>query len=134
MKKNFFYLSFRVLFIAMLLFTIAGNKASAQSKVDCSKAKSQPEIDACAQKELDEADKELNTIYKKVSAKLDGAQKQCLVQSQRQWIIFRDSYSKIYGLIYSGGSIAPSAIMSCKTQTTRARIAELKTLLGDVDL
>ena len=110
------------------------NKSYAQSKIDCSTAKTQMEINRCAQNEFETADKELNEVYKKLSVKLDGDNKLILIQSQRKWVDFRDEYCKVYSSVYKGGSIASSAVFNCKTETTRARIKELKTLFDQVDL
>lgn len=110
------------------------NQAYSQAKVDCSKAVTQAEINICAQNQYAEADKELNDLYKNVSAKLNAEQKSILVQSQKKWISFRDEYARIYELIYNGGSMATSAVLNCKTALTRTRIAELQTLLDQVNL
>lgn len=124
---------FNVIIICFLIF-LSSNKVYSQSKVDCSKAATQAEINVCSQNKFVAADKELNDLYKKVSAKLDTQQKLILIQSQREWISFRDEYAKIYKLIYNGGSMAPSAILECKTELTRTRIAELQTLFNQVNL
>jgi len=116
------------------LLVLFKNNAYSQSKLDCSKASTQAEINACAQSKYISADKELNSIYKKVIGKLDAQQKLVLVQSQRKWISFRDEYCKIYALIYAGGSMSPSAILKCKTEATMSRIVELQSLFDQLDL
>ncbi len=122
-----------VIIICSLIF-LSSDKVYSQSKVDCSKATTQTEINVCSQNKFVAADKELNDLYKKVSAKLVTQQKLTLIQSQRKWISFRDQYAKIYELIYNGGSMAPSAVLKCKTELTRTRIAELQTLFDQVNL
>jgi uncharacterized protein YecT (DUF1311 family) len=124
-------------FNVIVIFSLAillNNKAYSQSKKDCSNATTQSEINVCSQNQYAAADKELNDLYKKVSAKLDTQQKTTLIQSQRKWISFRDEYAKIYEMIYKGGSMAPSAVLKCKTDLTRTRIAELQTLFDQVNL
>ena len=129
-------LKFKVTFLIIIgtIMILFANNVYSQSKIDCSKAATQPEIDACSLKEYNTADKELNDLYKKVTAKLNAQQKLVLLQSQRKWISFRDEYSKIYGLVYEGGTVAPSAVLKSKTDITRARTQDLKFLLGQVDL
>jgi uncharacterized protein YecT (DUF1311 family) len=124
---------FNAIAISCLAFLLS-NKAYSQSKVDCSKAVTQAEINICSQNQYAEADKELNDLYKKVSAKLDAQQRLILIQSQRKWMSFRDEYAKVYELIYKGGSMASSAVLNCKTELTRARMAELQTLFDQVNL
>ena len=109
-------------------------EACSQSKVDCSNAITQVEINNCAQKQFLIADKELNDIYKKVMPKLDSKQKLVLIQSQRKWLAFREEYSKIYSLIYAGGSMSLSAVLKCKVEATRSRVDELRKLFDQVDL
>lgn len=116
-----------------LMSACFANSVYSQSKLDCDNANTQAEINACAQSKYVAADKELNVLYRKIVAKLDAPQRLVLVQSQRKWISFRDEYCKIYGLLYAGGSMALSAVLSCKTESTLKRIAELRVLLEEVD-
>lgn len=128
MKATYFKL------ITILLIMVCSNRVYSQSKIDCSKATTQTEINTCSQNEYIAADKELNDIYRKVIGKLNTQQKFSLIQSQKKWIVFRDDYSKIYDLVYKGGSMATSAVVRCKTDVTRARITELKTLFDQISL
>jgi uncharacterized protein YecT (DUF1311 family) len=52
-----------------------------------------------------------------------------LAQSQREWARFRDDDARVYELLYRGGSMAALAVLTCKTEATRARIAQLRVLL-----
>jgi uncharacterized protein YecT (DUF1311 family) len=114
--------------ITIIFVVFFCDRLNAQSKTDCSNASTTIEINDCAQKEFLAADKELNNIYKKVMEKLSVVQRPVLIRAQKKWISFRDDYSKIYESIYAGGTIAASAEIDCKTASTRARIAELKSL------
>ncbi|PWG77908.1 lysozyme inhibitor LprI family protein [Pararcticibacter amylolyticus] len=122
-------------FLAGCILTLCvSSSVYSQNRVDCANAKTQSEINACTQIEYQKVDKELNTLYKKIIPKLNESQKATLVQSQKRWIAFRDDYSRIYSLIYKGGTMATAAVIKCKTETTRARIIELKQLLDQIDL
>lgn len=116
-----------------LLFSFHSNDAFSQSVIDCSKASTQAEINTCSQSKLIKVDKELNNLYKAILVKLDPQQKLTLIESQRKWISFRDEYSKLYKLIYSGGSLSTSAVLDCKTNQTKTRIIELKHLYEQID-
>ena len=45
----------------------------------------------CMSKLFVESDKELNTVYKELTATLSGKTRQGLVQTQRQWMSYRDN-------------------------------------------
>ncbi|OJW12653.1 lysozyme inhibitor LprI family protein [Mucilaginibacter sp. 44-25] len=116
-------------FIVAVLFT---GTLHAQS-VDCSNAKTQLEMNLCAQKQFNAADKELNTLYKTLMGRLAPELKTALTLSQRKWVAFRDEEAKIYALLYEGGSMAPLAVYNSKTQSTQARIKQLKDLYEETD-
>ncbi len=117
-----------VVFVAVFAFA---TKSFSQT-IDCAHARTQTDMNFCAQKEYEAADKELNVLYKSIIAKLTPSQKTILILSQRKWISYRDGYCKIYASVYEGGSIASGIISGCKTGTTRARISELKELYSQV--
>lgn len=123
---------FRKIFFLFLLIVAFANRSHAQS-VDCSNAKTQLEMNQCAQKQFAAADKELNTLYKKLMTRLAPGLKTALTQSQRKWIAFRDEEAKIYSLLYEGGSMEPLAVYNSKTQSTQARIKQLKDLYEETD-
>ncbi|RFZ92209.1 DUF1311 domain-containing protein [Mucilaginibacter conchicola] len=122
----------RKIFPLFLLVMAFSSRLHAQS-VDCSKAVTQTEMNICSAKEFAAADKELNTLYKQLMTRLAPGLKAALTQSQRKWVAFRDEEAKIYALLYEGGSMAPLAINNSKTQSTRARIKQLKDLLEETD-
>lgn len=121
----------KIFFSLLLLVTFAG-RSHAQS-VDCSNAVTQTDMNICSAKEFTAADKELNALYKQLIRRLAPELKAALTQSQRKWIAFRDQEAKIYALLYQGGSMAPLAINNSKTQSTRARIKQLKELYEETD-
>jgi len=96
---------------------------------------SQKQTDATGETEIYEAyqkaDKELNVVYNQLKKKL-GAQDQInLVNSQKDWIKFRDSNCKFksYPEGY-GGVIANKMYADCRMQITINRTKELKSLMS----
>lgn len=89
--------------ITSIFFLTLNQRSYSQQKIDCASAKTQIEINTCLQNQFNKADKDLNLLYKKISAKLNVQQKTVFVQSQKKWISFRDEYAKVYSLIYEGG-------------------------------
>lgn len=64
----------------------------------------------------DSYDKLLNKYYKLLITKLNTADKECLKQTQRNWIVFRDSEIRLFNVLskdeYSGGGTIQRTIVS----------------------
>ncbi len=103
--------------------------AGAQSGNDCARATTQAAATACAGHRYAAADKRLTSLYIQAAAALAPPQRAALAQSQREWARFRDDDARVYELLYRGGSMAALAVLTCKTEATRARIAQLRVLL-----
>ena len=52
-----------------------------------------------------------------------------LLESQRAWLKFRDTQCVIEGGQYAGGSAQGMTIAGCRTDLTRARTAQLKSMI-----
>jgi uncharacterized protein YecT (DUF1311 family) len=77
-----------------------------------------------------EYDDLLNKYYQKLQAKLSGADKAVLKQSQKNWLQFRDSERELNTLLtkdeYSGGGTIQRTIGSdCDLELTKARVKGL---------
>ncbi|AXJ06069.1 urease-associated protein [Pseudomonas fluorescens] len=110
----------------------------AHAAADCANASDQATMNQCAAQENKAADKELNTVYQQITARLkdnpDG--KKLLVSAQRAWIGFRDAECKFSASGVKGGSMYPMIHSSCITRVTKDRTEALKQYLkceeGDV--
>lgn len=104
--------------------------------VDCSKAETQMDMNFCAAKDYEAADKALNAQWLLTKAMMDrvdtergqkdGAKK--LVTSQRAWLAYRDAQCELDGHAMDGGSAQPLLVSSCLADLTRKRTDELKSL------
>jgi uncharacterized protein YecT (DUF1311 family) len=128
---------------AFFAATLAGGAAFAQSdtdepKIDCSKAEAQTDLNICAARDFDTADKALNAQYKKTRAAMvaidgdldsdiKGAEK-ALVKAQRAWVDYRDGECEAAGFQARGGSMEPMLVSGCKADLTKKRTSELKEL------
>jgi uncharacterized protein YecT (DUF1311 family) len=102
---------------------------------------SQHELNVCAWKEFQQADKAMNEQWNKTAAlmkRLDAddppiaeigqsSNYEALLNGQRAWLQFRDDYCPIFGT--GGGSMKPMLIDLCHRDVTRARIEQLKSLM-----
>lgn len=98
---------------------------------DCANATTQGDMNQCAAQETKAADKELNNLYKQITARLkDNAEaKQLLVKAQRAWIGFRDAECSFSASGVEGGSVYPMIHNECLTAVTKARVEAFKTYL-----
>ncbi|MGN8278541.1 lysozyme inhibitor LprI family protein [Pseudomonas sp. SMV71] len=98
---------------------------------DCANAITQGEMNQCAAQQYKAADKELNDLYKQITARLkdDPKAKQLLVKAQRAWIGFRDAECEFSASGVEGGSVYPLIYTDCMTAQTKARVEAFKTYL-----
>jgi uncharacterized protein YecT (DUF1311 family) len=83
------------------------------------------ELANCLARARDAADAKLNVAYKQLRAKLDAADGQRLVATQRLWIQYRDANCAAERELYDGGTAASPAYLACLEAMTRARTKEL---------
>lgn len=81
-----------------------------------------------SQNDLEKADAELNATYKKAIATLSEKGASALRDGQRAWITYRDKTAEAYGTGEEGGSLEGVMVITCSTELTRNRTAELKKL------
>jgi uncharacterized protein YecT (DUF1311 family) len=89
-------------------------------------AQTQTEMNAEAYKNYDLADKDLNKAYKKLISILNPEEKKLLIETQRDWIKFRDSHCKFEAQPFNMGSMQPLIRANCLEEKTRARTKDLK--------
>ena len=94
----------------------------------------QLEINETANVKFKKADAELNKVYKQLMAILDKNEKQLLIQSEKDWMKFRDSHCKFDASQYEGGSIQPLIYSTCLEELTKKRITEIKASIKARDL
>lgn len=129
---------FRIVLPCLAL--IAGaNAALAEKKpnLDCENATGTSELNACADREFEAADAELNKVYAeamKAIPEMAGeppydakAWQAALRASQRAWIAYRDAECDAHvPMFWTGGTGATSEIVGCKTTMTKSRTKEIQ--------
>lgn len=127
---------------SMLCMTLAWLAASsgaamAQEADVCAGAESNLALKECLGKAYQNADKELNVVWKRVRGSVDGADhltpeqrgawKKELREAQRAWVQFKE-HDCNGAVLYEwwGGSGAGGAISSCLLGHTKARTEDLK--------
>jgi len=122
--------------VALALLVSSAGSVAAQGDIDCANALAQSDMNICAERDFEAADKELNAIWKKAreAAQAEDAQQPedlkgadaALVAGQRGWLAYRDGQCKLAGFEARGGSLEPMLISGCMADLTRRRIEELK--------
>lgn len=122
--------------IVILPFVIGSHSAQAQT-IDCAKASSTVEMNFCADKDFQAADKSLNEAYAAALASIktrdlekpyDAKSFEAAMRaSQRAWLAYRDADCKdLVPQEWSGGSGTTSAVLGCMTEKTMQRTKDLK--------
>ena len=126
----------RRLIPAAFLLALAG-PALAQDVPGCENASSNVEIGNCVGAAYQKADKELNAIWPKVLAYIDGqgdtmppdAQqkwKATIIAAQKAWVSFKEQDCAAVEYEWWGGSGAGIAETTCLYAHTAARVEDLK--------
>ncbi|HYP52270.1 MAG TPA: lysozyme inhibitor LprI family protein [Pyrinomonadaceae bacterium] len=106
-------------------------------------AQTQAAMNQCAAKELEQADAELNRVYRQLleANKEDRLFVEKMTQAERAWVAFRDAqmdalYPPVDNPPASYGSVFPMCYGRAKAKLTRERTQQLKAMLdvreGDV--
>lgn len=118
---------------------LASAPLCAAEDIDCENAQTQMDMNICADKDYQQADKALNVAYKKAVAaarEMDDNVKDmgeayvgavdALKRAQRAWIGYRDGQCEFAGFEARGGSMEPMLVSGCLADLTRKRTDELK--------
>ena len=106
--------------------------------LDCERAISTPDINACGQIELDKVELKLNLVYQRVLKEMDeisreksniydkSTLKKSFVEAQRLWVKFRKADCDTTYTFWSDGTIRGAMYLMCMTSRAEQRIKELK--------
>jgi uncharacterized protein YecT (DUF1311 family) len=76
------------------------------------------ELTNCLAKAKDMADAQLNAVYKDLRGKLDAADAQRLVATERFWLQYRDANCTAERDLYIGGTASSPAYLACLVSST----------------
>jgi uncharacterized protein YecT (DUF1311 family) len=124
--------------VALLAFA----EPAVADDIDCANAQSTVEMNFCADKDYQAADKALNATYDKAlkSVRSRDMEKpydaksfeEALRGTQRAWVAYRDADCKdVEAQIWTNGTGATSAILGCMTAKTLQRTKDLKEQFED---
>jgi len=120
-----------ILFSATLMVSSLGmaqqfTSLSSPSEDECHRKDSTIEIQACDSQRYQYADKQLNAIYSAAIKSLDEERKIKLLDSQREWIKFRDAnFALVLSLNNDAGSYGGIVFGNYKANFVADRVKEL---------
>jgi uncharacterized protein YecT (DUF1311 family) len=88
-------------------------------------------IKACIWLEYDKADRKLNDVYKRLTAKISPEERSLLTEAQLGWIKLRDNTCEFEVYRSRGGTGFSGFLNACKTRITNQRRAELERYLKE---
>ncbi len=123
--------------IIIILAALLPLAAQAQEHEDpCANAESTMEINDCMRGVFEQADAELNRVYRAVMASIDEADhvpadkrkewKQQLREAQRDWVSFKEKDCEVVYYEWWLGSGANAAALGCLISKTETRTNDLK--------
>lgn len=131
-------MSGRFFAVFLAAFFVSASLCAAE-EIDCNNAQTQMDMNICADQDYKQADKALNTAYKKAVAaarEMDDNVRDmgeayvgavdALKRAQRAWIGYRDGQCEFAGFEARGGSMEPMLVSGCLADLTRKRTDELK--------
>jgi len=129
-------------FFPLILLLILPTAARAQEQEDpCPEAETTVEINQCLKQRYEQADAELNRVYRAVTAHIDEADsmpaetrqqwKNQLREAQRHWIAFKETDClEVVAYEWWQGSGATAATLGCMIEKTESRTNALKERYG----
>jgi uncharacterized protein YecT (DUF1311 family) len=92
------------------------------------------EIKECAYKAYQAADRRLNQVYKKLSNRISGDERQELIKAEQAWIKFRDTNCSFEVYPTRKGSGYSTFLSNCLERMTKERTAKLQGYIQDRSL
>ena len=112
--------------VAAVLVGAVPSAAAQQAHDGCDAAHDTLAMRACYSRSLTAADREMNGVYRDVSAHLDPNRRSKLRDAQRAWLRYRDAQCAFAASESEGGTLETVERLSCLADATRARTRQLR--------
>ena len=119
----------RLVVVTTFCLALASAHAHAQQRrsYDCPKARTQSELNECANRAYKAADARMHTAYAALSRGLaDTTRRSALANAQKAWAGFRDKYCQFIAGPYREGSMYPMQLGFCLAGVTDDRAKQLR--------
>lgn len=135
MSLNLRTITFSALLLPFLNLAIAPILAQENdqyiAQVNCKSPQTTREMNICADRDYQAADKKLNQVYRQLQSRLSKVQKQRMTNAQLAWIKFRDANCDYERGQFEGGTMVGPVGTSCLARMTEQRTKELEEYLQD---
>jgi uncharacterized protein YecT (DUF1311 family) len=84
------------------------------------------ELTNCFSDARNRSDTKLNSVYKEIRTRLEGADADHLTKTQRLWVQYRDANCSSERDLYEGGTAKYAVYFACLESLTRARTRNYK--------
>jgi uncharacterized protein YecT (DUF1311 family) len=119
---------------ALLALATVSIATLSHAKVDCKKAMTTLDINACAQADFEVVEKKLNDTYRRVMKSLSKPDeglayaeiKKGLIEAQRAWVVFRQKDCDAYYTLHASGTIRTVMYIGCMQNHAEQRIKTLE--------
>jgi uncharacterized protein YecT (DUF1311 family) len=122
-----------ILLAFVLLAAAPAQKQTQRDPCEGEGAETQSAMNMCAAKKFREADAVLNRVYNQLAAKLEADARARLKTAEVSWLKYRDDNCEYEAAQFEGGSMQPLIHGTCLERMTKARTAELREQLKDLD-
>ena len=112
--------------VLTISFLLPPLPTSLAAPADCAEAVSTAEMRSCANAHYQEADAELNRVYRQLMAGLSEQGRTQLKAAQQAWLVFRDKNAAFAATAAEDGTLAPLMVTTELTTLTLQRIEQLK--------
>jgi uncharacterized protein YecT (DUF1311 family) len=119
-------LHFGISLTVMLLAIAAHGQHMNESDSPCAKVVVTSDLTKCLADARDRADANLNSVYKEIRGRVEGADIENLTKTQRLWIQYRDANCSAERDLYEGGTAKYPVYFACLESLTRGRTRELQ--------
>lgn len=120
--------------LASALFSAAAAPAQKTAEENpCDDAKTQLDMNVCADRQFKAADAALNRAYNQLASKLEAAARAKLKTAEVSWLKYRDDNCDYETASYEGGSMRPMVYSFCLERMTKARTAELRAQIAELE-
>jgi uncharacterized protein YecT (DUF1311 family) len=121
------------LLVSLTLLCAAASAQKRAAQNPCDDAQSQSEMNICADKQFKAADAVLNRVYNQLASKLEADARAKLKAAEVSWLKYRDDNCDYEAAAFEGGSMQPLIYSSCLERMTKARTAELRGQLKELE-
>lgn len=98
----------------------------------CNDLQTQADMTACSVETYEQVEQQQQTTYRTLFNLMTETEQTYLIQSEGDWVLFRDAHCEFAASWYEGGSIQPMVLYDCLARVTRDRSVALARPIGSV--